>query len=189
MISYDIPLYSSVMGVIWHAGSMNLIGKSSKFQGQKGVWFIVPQIVGFLVFLIASIAELNRSPFDLPEAESELVAGIILIQRFRFAFFMFDEYVYMFAMSSLMLCSFLAVVALPCSGFRDLRFSKLHSRHRLVFLEFCAHRLLLALGAGDVAPIQYRPADDFGRSLVARQHRRHLPFRPVEKVPWINQFY
>jgi NADH-quinone oxidoreductase subunit H len=72
------------------------------------MWFIVPQFLGFLVFLIASVSELNRTPFDLPEAESELVAGYhVEYSGFRFAFFMLAEYVYVFAMSALTTILFL----------------------------------------------------------------------------------
>ena len=72
------------------------------------MWFIVPQFLGFVIFLIAGNAELNRTPFDLPEAENELVAGYFVeYSGFRFAFFMLTEYVYIFAMASLMTVMFL----------------------------------------------------------------------------------
>jgi NADH-quinone oxidoreductase subunit H len=99
MISYEIPLVMSVVGVVMTAHTLNLV---EIVQAQQKVWFIFPQIIGFLVFLIASLAELNRTPFDLPEAESELVAGYhVEYTGFRFAFFMLAEYVYVFAMASL----------------------------------------------------------------------------------------
>lgn len=99
MISYEIPLVVAVVGVIMSAQSLNL---TEIVNAQKDIWFIVPQFLGFLVFLIASLAELNRTPFDLPEAESEIVAGYhVEYTGFRFAFFMLTEYVYVFAMASL----------------------------------------------------------------------------------------
>lgn len=105
MISYEIPLVMSVMGIVLTTGSLNL---TEIVEAQKDVWFIVPQFLGFVVFLIASLAELNRTPFDLPEAESELVAGYhVEYTGFRFAFFMLAEYVYVFAMSSLITILFL----------------------------------------------------------------------------------
>lgn len=101
MISYEIPLVLSVVGVILLTGSINLIDIVEK-QQEIGMWFFIPQILGFLIFLTASIAELNRTPFDLPEAESELVSGYhVEYTGFRFAFFMLSEYVYVFGMAAL----------------------------------------------------------------------------------------
>jgi NADH-quinone oxidoreductase subunit H len=105
MISYEIPLVMSVLGVILLAGSLNL---NDIVNAQKHGWFLLLQPIGFVVFFISSIAELNRTPFDLPEAESELVAGYhVEYSGFRWAFFMLAEYVYLFAMSSLITVVFL----------------------------------------------------------------------------------
>ncbi|GMB09419.1 NADH dehydrogenase subunit H [Thermolongibacillus altinsuensis] len=105
MISYEIPLVMSVLGVILLTGSLNL---NDIVEAQKDVWYIFVQPIGFLVFLIASVAELNRTPFDLPEAESELVAGFhVEYSGFRWAFFMLAEYVYFFAMATLTTVLFL----------------------------------------------------------------------------------
>ncbi|MBD1372146.1 NADH-quinone oxidoreductase subunit NuoH [Hazenella sp. IB182357] len=105
MISYEIPLVMSVVGIILSVGSLNLV---EIVEAQKQVWFIFPQFLGFAVFFIASLSELNRTPFDLPEAESELVAGYhVEYTGFRFAFFMLSEYVYVFAMASLTTVLFL----------------------------------------------------------------------------------
>lgn len=75
MISYEIPLVLSVVGIIMLNGSLSLRtiveGQGSNFWE----WNFLPQIIGFVVFIIAGVSELNRTPFDLPEAESELVAG------------------------------------------------------------------------------------------------------------------
>ena len=116
MISYEIPLVMSLTGVVLLAGSLNL---NEIVAAQEPVWFIVLQPVGFLIFLIASVAELNRVPFDLPEAESELVAGYFVeYSGFRWAMFMLSEYVYMFAMASLTTVLFLGGWhALPFLGF------------------------------------------------------------------------
>lgn len=105
MISYEIPLVMSVLGVILLTGSLNL---NDIVAQQEYGWFILYQPIGFIVFFIASIAELNRTPFDLPESENELVAGYFVeYSGFRWAFFMLSEYVYMFAMSSLITVVFL----------------------------------------------------------------------------------
>ncbi|MBM7652672.1 NADH-quinone oxidoreductase subunit NuoH [Neobacillus cucumis] len=105
MISYEIPLVMSVLGVILLAGSLNL---NDIVLQQKHGWFILLQPIGFIVFFIASIAELNRTPFDLPESENELVAGYFVeFAGFRWAFFMLSEYVYVFGMSALTTVIFL----------------------------------------------------------------------------------
>lgn len=108
MISYEIPLVISVVGVVMMTGSMNL---NRIVEGQAGGfwhWNFLPQIIGFVVFIIAAVSELNRTPFDLPEAESELVAGYhVEYSGFRFAFFMLAEYVYVFAIAGLTTTLFL----------------------------------------------------------------------------------
>jgi NADH-quinone oxidoreductase subunit H len=108
MISYEIPLVISVTGVIMISGSLNLrqivIGQEGWFWN----WNFIPQILGFVVFVVAAIAELNRAPFDLPEAESELSGGYhIEYSGFRFAFFMLSEYTYMIAFGALTTVLFL----------------------------------------------------------------------------------
>lgn len=101
MISYEIPLVMSVIGIILLTGSLNLI-QIVEMQANH-FWFVIMQPLAFLIFLVAAIAELNRTPFDLAEAESELVAGYhVEYSGFRFAFFMLAEYVYLFAMAGLM---------------------------------------------------------------------------------------
>ncbi|GAB6931832.1 NADH-quinone oxidoreductase subunit NuoH [Calditerricola satsumensis] len=108
MISYEIPLVISVIGVVLLAGSLNLKEIVAAQSGGIWNWFFLKQILGFAVFVVAAIAELNRTPFDLPEAESELVAGYhVEYSGFRFAFFMLAEYVYVFAMSALATILFL----------------------------------------------------------------------------------
>ncbi|WP_042170192.1 NADH-quinone oxidoreductase subunit NuoH [Paenibacillus gorillae] len=109
MISYEVPLVISVVGVILLSGSLNL---RDIVEAQSGGWFwnwnFLPQIIGFAVFIIAAVSELNRTPFDLPEAESELVAGYhVEYSGFRFAFFMLTEYVYVYAIAALTTVLFL----------------------------------------------------------------------------------
>lgn len=105
MISYEVPLVMSVLGVILISGSLNL---NAIVDQQRHGWFLIVQPIGFIVFFIASVAELNRTPFDLPESENELVAGYhVEYSGFRWAFFMLSEYVYLFAMSALITVIFL----------------------------------------------------------------------------------
>ncbi|RKD23075.1 NADH-quinone oxidoreductase subunit H [Ammoniphilus oxalaticus] len=107
MISYEIPLILSLVGVILMTGSLNLI-EIVKKQEEMGFWFFIPQIVAFVIFIIASLAELVRTPFDLVEAEQELIASHMTeYSGFRMAFFMLAEYVYMFGMASITTVVFL----------------------------------------------------------------------------------
>lgn len=106
MISYEIPLVMSVLGIVLLSGSLNL-NEIVEAQSSGG-WFILWQPIAFIVFFIAATAELNRVPFDLAEAENELVAGFHTeYSGFRWAMFMLAEYVYMFAMSALIVVLFL----------------------------------------------------------------------------------
>ncbi len=72
MISYEVFMGLSLMGVVLLAGSFSL---PAIVEAQRDLWFVIPQFLGFVLFLIAGLAETRRTPFDLPEAESELVAG------------------------------------------------------------------------------------------------------------------
>src|SRR5690606_18852445 len=99
LISYELALAMSVLGVMMLAGSLRL---SDIVAAQADRWFIALQPLGFLIFLIAGIAETNRMPFDLPEAETELVSGYSTeYSGMRFAMFMMAEYVAMITISAL----------------------------------------------------------------------------------------
>ncbi len=90
MLSYEVFMGLSLMGVVIQAGSFNL---STIVEAQQKVWFIVPQIVGFVVFFIAAVAETRRLPFDLPESESSLVAGYHTeYSGIKFGMFFVGEY-------------------------------------------------------------------------------------------------
>ncbi len=102
MVSYEIPLTLSVAGVIMLAGTMSLNGIVQAQSGSLLDWFVVRQPLAFLVFFIAATAEANRTPFDLTEADSEIVAGFATeYSGMRFGFFFFAEYVNVFLLSGL----------------------------------------------------------------------------------------
>jgi NADH-quinone oxidoreductase subunit H len=119
-ISYEIPLVLSVLPVVLMTGSMNLTRIVEAQNGQFGAfswnWFaILP--VSFLVFLTASIAEVNRVPFDLPEAESELVSGYNTeYTGMKFAMFFLAEYAALFAMSAMTAMFFFGGYYSPLGG-------------------------------------------------------------------------
>ena len=102
MVSYEIPLTLSVVGVIMLAGTMSLNGIVQAQSGSVLDWFVVRQPLAFLIFFIAATAEANRTPFDLTEADSEIVAGFATeYSGMRFGFFFFAEYVNVFLLSGL----------------------------------------------------------------------------------------
>jgi NADH-quinone oxidoreductase subunit H len=100
MISYELAMGASVIGVVMLAGTLDLGGIIQAQTQSPFRWFIIPQFIGFIVFLIAAFAETNRVPFDLPEAETELVAGFHTeYSALKFALFFMAEYVNMFTVS------------------------------------------------------------------------------------------
>ena len=110
MISYELALTMSAVGVLLMAGSFNLkqIIEAQAHHPERGLfgWNVWPQILGFFCFFVAAVAETNRVPFDLPEAESELVAGFHTeYASFKFAMFFIAEYTSMITVSCL--CSIL----------------------------------------------------------------------------------
>ena len=90
MVSYEVFMGLSLTGVVLIAGSFNL---NAIVEGQRGLWYVVPQLPGFIVFLLAGFAETRRIPFDLVEAESELVAGYHTeYSAMKFGMFFVGEY-------------------------------------------------------------------------------------------------
>ena len=99
VITYEIPLAFSMLGVVMLSGSMNL-GQIS--AAQHGLWFIVLQPLAFFVFMVSALAELTRSPFDMTEAEQEIVAGYHTeYSGMRFALFFMAEYANLFSVAAL----------------------------------------------------------------------------------------
>jgi NADH-quinone oxidoreductase subunit H len=102
MISYEVFMGLAIMGVVLQAGSFSL---HTIVEAQRELWFIIPQFVGFVIFLIAGIAETHRLPFDIPEAESELVAGFHSeYSGMKFGMFFVGEYLGIMLISSVITC-------------------------------------------------------------------------------------
>jgi len=102
IVSYEIPLTLSVVGLIILAGTMSLNQIVQQQAGWFVNWFVIRQPLGFLIFVIAATAEANRTPFDLTEADSEIVAGFATeYSGMRFGFFFFAEYIGVFIISAL----------------------------------------------------------------------------------------
>lgn len=105
MISYELSMAMSVIGVLIIAGTTSLVGI---VHSQNRLWFIFPQLVGFIIYLITAVAETNRSPFDLVEAETELVGGFHTeYSGLRFGLFFIAEYLNMITVSCLATLLFL----------------------------------------------------------------------------------
>jgi NADH-quinone oxidoreductase subunit H len=104
MLGYEVFMGLSLMGVVMLAGSFNL---REIVEAQRGLWFCIPQFLGLVVFLIAGIAETRRLPFDLPEAESELVAGYHSeYSGMKFGMFFVGEYLGITLVSAMIVALF-----------------------------------------------------------------------------------
>jgi NADH-quinone oxidoreductase subunit H len=104
MLSYEVFMGLSLMGVVLLAGSFNL---HDIVEAQRNLWFCIPQFFGLLIFIIAGLAETHRLPFDLPEAESELIAGYHSeYSAIKFGMFFIGEYLGITLISSLIVTFF-----------------------------------------------------------------------------------
>ena len=104
MISYELAMGISILGVIAWTGSLRL---NDIIEAQANYWFIFPQILGGIVFIVAAFAETNRLPFDMPEAETEIVAGYHTeYSSMKFAMFFMAEYTHMIVVSCLVVALF-----------------------------------------------------------------------------------
>ena len=117
LISYEVAMGLSLLGVIMMSGSLSLV---DIVRAQDDVWFIGPQIVGFFIFMLAGFAETNRTPFDLPEADAELVQGYQTeYGGMRFGSFLLVEYMEIVVVSGIAAAMFLGGWMGPGPGFLD----------------------------------------------------------------------
>ncbi|HIB68599.1 MAG TPA: NADH-quinone oxidoreductase subunit NuoH [Phycisphaerales bacterium] len=113
MLSYEIPLLFALLGPIVMAETLSMQG-IVKAQHDMGVWFVVPSFLGCVIYYVAAIAEVNRPPFDIPEAESELVAGYVSeYSGMMFAMFFLAEFCNMMLVSAIATTVFLGGWAVP----------------------------------------------------------------------------
>ena len=149
LISYEVSMGLALLGVVMMAGSLSLV---AIVEAQDEIWYIVPQIVGFLIFMVAGFAETNRAPFDLPEADAELVQGYMTeYGGMRFGSYLLAEYLEMFVVSGIAVTFFLGGWMGPGPGWLDPIW---------MVVKMLALDLLLHLGPGDAAAPALRPADE-----------------------------
>ena len=111
LISYEVAQGLALVGVIITAGTLSL---TEIVEAQEGMWYVIPQFVGFLVFLVAGYAETNRAPFDLPEADAELVQGYMTeYGGTKMVAYLFAEYLNLIVVSLLTVTIFLGGWHLP----------------------------------------------------------------------------
>ncbi len=117
LISYEISMGLALLGAIMMSGTLSLTGV---VYAQDQIWYVIPQFVGFVVFLIAGFAEANRAPFDLPEADAELVAGYQTeYGGMRYGTYAMTEYIEMFVISGIAVTFFLGGWHGPGPGWLD----------------------------------------------------------------------
>ena len=149
LISYEVAIGLSLLGVVMTAGSLSLVDIVE--AQDAGIWFIVPQFVGFLIFMVAGFAETARAPFDLPEADAEIVAGYNTeYGGMRFGSFFMAEYIEMIVISGIATACFLG----GWHGPGPIALAPLW-----VLAEDVRLRGPLHLGAGHAAAPALRPAD------------------------------
>ena len=112
IISYELAMGISLIALLMITGTLSL--REMVLQQQSGLWNIVYQPLGFLIFLICAFAECNRTPFDLPEAENELIGGYHTeYSSMKLGFYLFSEYINMFVSSVIMATLFFGGYDIP----------------------------------------------------------------------------
>jgi len=129
MVSYEVALGFSIMGVLLITGTLSLV-EIIQWQKDHGLWMVFLQPLGFILFFVCGIAETNRAPFDLPEAESELVAGFHTeYSGFRFSLYFLAEYANMIAVSAMAVTLFFGGWLRPFANIPSLEFLNLSFLH------------------------------------------------------------
>ena len=101
MVSYEVSIGLTLAGVLMFSGTLSMVG-IVQAQVQQGIWFVLAQPLGLVLYAIAATAEVNRAPFDLPEAEQELVAGYLTeFSGLRWSLYQMSEYINMITVSSI----------------------------------------------------------------------------------------
>ena len=174
LVSYEVALALSVLGVVLMGRSLNLVDIVERQQAT--LWFFIPQFVGLVVFLLGGIAETSRPPFDLPEADTELVAGYHTeYSGMRWGLFQTAEYINMIVLSALCVTLFFGGWQFPWVESLD-RFGPIW-----FLLKLGRARDPLHLAARLAAAPPLRPADALRLEDAAarrdRQRPRHRPRR------------
>jgi NADH-quinone oxidoreductase subunit H len=140
LVSYETAAGMALVSALLFTGTLN-IKSIVEAQNKEGIWFVMLAPVAFFTYLVASIAETNRAPFDLPEAESELVAGYMTeFSGFRWSLYFLAEYTNMIVVASVATTLFLGGWLRP--------FASVHGRpHLLNFLDFVPTLLMMAVAA------------------------------------------
>jgi NADH-quinone oxidoreductase subunit H len=117
LISYKVSMGLALLGVIMMSGSLSLV---DVVEAQGTIWYVIPQFVGFLIFMLAGFAETNRTPFDMPEADAELVQGFMTeYGGMRFGSFLLVEYMEILVVSGIAVAMFLGGWMGPGPGWLD----------------------------------------------------------------------
>ena len=176
MVSYEIPLILSSVAVIMIAGTLStveIVEQQARTSHGLAHWYVFTPwgLAGFILFMIAATAETNRSPFDLPEGESEIIAGYFIeYSGFKFALFFLAEYLEMFAVSGLGITLFLGGWSSP------VQFSGLDSLLDLVLRQAAGAHLRVHLGARHGAAPAHGSADELRVEIHAAHDAGGHPF-------------
>jgi len=152
LVSYETAAGMALVSALLFTGTLN-IKSIVEAQSKEGIWFVLLAPVAFFTYLVASIAETNRAPFDLPEAESELVAGYMTeFSGFRWSLYFLAEYTNMIVVASVATTLFLGGWLRPFASVHGLP-----GVHWLNFLDFVPALLILAVGAYCVVRVPKQP--------------------------------